>query len=151
MLSLKKNQSVIFIFSVPAYNNVSFFLSSISTPCTSILLNKLKSTCFISTFVFNSLDKVCDTFLTSQFCTGFICNMPQVEKARSKRKRKKAALCLVFLNRRPHAKAQPVNKIEKINIETGKIKMNKRASSSQNSSDSKTHFDMLSSLCRVNY
>ena len=77
---------------------MSFFWSSIKTPSTFILLNKLKSTCFTAKFVFNSLDRILAAFDTSQFCTQLICIIPQSENANSRKNVKKDALYILFLN-----------------------------------------------------
>ena len=118
-LFVKKNQSVMLSFMEPAYSKVSFFRSLTNTPSTSILSNKLKSTCFTSTVVFNSLDKTFDAFVTSQFCTGLTCINPQREKNKIKKNRRKEILCLVFLNSKPHAAAHAISPKANIHLFIG--------------------------------
>jgi hypothetical protein len=51
----------------------------------------------------------------------------------------------------PHASAHASNMIIKRTWEYDRIKMNKRANTTQKSSVSKNHFDMFKSLRRANY
>jgi len=73
----------------------------------------------METFVFRFLESVLVTLDTAQFCTEVICKMPQVDKNKNIRIKKKEILCFGFLKITPQARAHPNNKIIKSRVEEG--------------------------------
>jgi hypothetical protein len=105
----------------------------------------------METFVLRLFESVWVTLKTSQFCTGVNCKSPHREPDKINATRKKDNLCFVFLNRIPHIKAQPSNKIINNRTEAGKTTKYKTPSTNQNSSASEIHFNMFKNLRRVKY
>ena len=148
ILSFRKNQSVMFTLAVPAYSNVSFLLSAIINFWIDILLKKLRSIWPMETVVFKFRDSVRVTFFTSQFCTGLMCNSPQVESTSKNIERKNQSFGPLSRKDKIHAAVRPANNKRKYQSGVlGKIYTNKTMNTNQKVNVRSVHFNMYRNFC----